>query len=298
MNILKAINASFTKFWRWIKETAWVQPLLIVGGIFAIIFSISRFQKWFSVMAVGSNSGYFTSFRVSLENEGKAGYETDADKLTSTINDFSFEEYNTYDELKKELDDNGVIADYGLKYYLVLVEEDCSGCANAQSAFEILSGQWNTTAFRIDDGGSFRMHTIFADEASTNDKDYDLEEDQKAFSRYVKKFDDRDLWTRAAGALYDAPYRENSGVSESKYLTLENAESASWETPTIFLVDWTEAAFNEGRFGLSEVLFGFSTGTSDYDRATLLQRMWNHVPVSDAEEAKDSKNPFRAEFLS
>ena len=40
MNILRKIATPFVAIWRWIKETAWVQPLLIVGIIFAIIFSI------------------------------------------------------------------------------------------------------------------------------------------------------------------------------------------------------------------------------------------------------------------
>ncbi len=296
MNILKAINASFTKFWRWIKETAWVQPLLIVGGIFAIIFSISKFQKWFSVMAVGSSSGYFTSYRVSLENEGRSGYETDADKFADSINGYSFNEYGSYDQLKADLEENKVISTYGLKYFFIIVEEDCAGCENAEAAFDILDKQWNTSNFRIEDNGSFAMHSIFADESSTNDSDYDLDEDKKAFTRFVKKFNERDLWARAGGKLVDAPYKTNASVSESKYVSLENADSNAWETPTIFLVDWTEAAFNDGRYGLSEVLFGFTSGTTDYDRATLLQQMWNHVPQSEAEADKDTTNPFRAEY--
>lgn len=296
MNILKAINASFTKFWRWIKETAWVQPLLIVGGIFAIIFSISKFQKWFSVMAVGSSSGYFTSYRISLENEGKAGFETDVDKFADTINDYSFNEYESYAELKADLDEAKVIKTYGLKYYFIIVEEDCTGCTNAEAAFNVLDKGWNTSNFRIEDNGTFTMHSVFADQSSTNDNDYELDEDKKAFTRFVKKFDDRDLWARAAGRLMDSPYRMNASVSESKYVNIENAESASWETPTIFLVDWTEAAFNAGRYGLSEVIFGFTSGTADYDRATLLQQMWNHVPQDEEKSSKDTTNPFRAEY--
>ena len=298
MNILKSINAGFTKLWRWIKETAWVQPLLIVGGIFAIIFSISKFNSWFSVMAVGTNSGYFTSYRLSLENEGKEDYETATDKLAATINDFSFGEYEDYASLKAALDKENVISTYGVKYYLIFVEQECAGCTNAEDAFYRLSNNWNTPTFKIEDGNSFRMHAIFADESSTNDIDYALAEDQAAFNRFVKKFDDRDLWARAGGKLEVAPYKENKGISETKYEHLVNAEYDNWETPSIFLVDWTEAAFNAGRFGISEVLFGFTTGTSDFERATLLENMWNHVPQSNAEEAKDTGNPFREEFKS
>ena len=296
MNILKSINATFNKFWRWIKETAWVQPLLIVGGIFAIIFSISRFNSWFSVMAVGTSTGYFNSYRISLENEGTAAYETAADKLTDSINNDSFDDYASYEELKAELDDKGIIADYGIKYFLLFVEEDCAGCTNAENAFKLLEDGWNKPTFEFKDKNPLAIKSIFADELSTNDKDYELDEDSKAFYRYVKKFDERDFWTRAAGRLEGRPYKDNKSVGTSKYESLENAEASSWETPTIFLVDWTEAAYNAGIAGISEVLFGFTSGTTDYERATLLQDMWNHVPLDASEASKDVDNPFRAEY--
>ena len=45
MKILRVIGAFFVKIGRWIANTAWVQPLLIVGGIFGIIFSIPYIKK-------------------------------------------------------------------------------------------------------------------------------------------------------------------------------------------------------------------------------------------------------------
>ena len=40
MVVLRAIGGFFARIGRWIKETAWIQPLLIVGAIFAVIFAI------------------------------------------------------------------------------------------------------------------------------------------------------------------------------------------------------------------------------------------------------------------
>ena len=37
MKVLKILATPFIAIWRWIKETAWVQPLLIVGLIFGIM---------------------------------------------------------------------------------------------------------------------------------------------------------------------------------------------------------------------------------------------------------------------
>ena len=46
MVVLRAIGRFFARIGRWIRDTAWVQPLLIVGGIFAIIFSVPYITSW------------------------------------------------------------------------------------------------------------------------------------------------------------------------------------------------------------------------------------------------------------
>ena len=45
MKVLRAIGGFFAKIGRWIANTAWIQPLLIVGGIFGIIFSIPYIKQ-------------------------------------------------------------------------------------------------------------------------------------------------------------------------------------------------------------------------------------------------------------
>jgi len=292
MNILKAINASFTKFWRWIKDTAWVQPLLIVGAIFAIIFSISKFTTWFGTMATGGSASYFTSFRASLENEGKDGIDTEADKLTTMIQKHSFADYGSYDEAQAAMADD--IAIYGQKFFFIFVESDCDGCTKAEEAFKVLEDGWNTSTWSVDDGLPFRVHAIFSDEISTNDSTYELDDDQVAFYRYATKFYENDFWAQAAEQLEQAPYKENKNIDKTKYDDLAMGKADEWLTPSIFLVDFTKAAFEDGRFGISEVLFGFTSGDSDYTRASLLQDMWNHVPQTEG--AKSPTNPFRAEY--
>ena len=46
MKVLRAIGRFFARIGRWIRDTAWIQPLLIVGGIFGIIFSIPYITNW------------------------------------------------------------------------------------------------------------------------------------------------------------------------------------------------------------------------------------------------------------
>ena len=69
MNILKKIGTPFIAVWRWIKETAWVQPLLIVGIIFAIIFSIPSITRGIQglVNQTESDLVYFSERQLSLE---------------------------------------------------------------------------------------------------------------------------------------------------------------------------------------------------------------------------------------
>ena len=83
MIVLRAIGAFFAKIWRWIRETAWVQPLLIVGLIFGIMFSIKPIYNAIKDAQAKSSSAetYYRQFQVSLAN----GDDSQASKLTDQI---------------------------------------------------------------------------------------------------------------------------------------------------------------------------------------------------------------------
>ena len=68
MKILKAIGAFFARIWRWIKETAWVQPLLIVGAIFAIIFAFEPVDILFPVFGSHIDLPFFLSKSILYSN--------------------------------------------------------------------------------------------------------------------------------------------------------------------------------------------------------------------------------------
>ena len=68
MNVLKKLGTPFVALWRWIKETAWVQPLLIVGVIFAIIFSIPSITSWVQSWDFGDDKyNWLENKQLSLE---------------------------------------------------------------------------------------------------------------------------------------------------------------------------------------------------------------------------------------
>ena len=71
MAILRAIGRFFAKIGRWIRDTAWVQPLLIVGAIFGLIFSIPQIVK--GIQGISKNQGeayvrWYTNYSLSLTN--------------------------------------------------------------------------------------------------------------------------------------------------------------------------------------------------------------------------------------
>lgn len=291
MYILKAISNAFSRFWRWIRETAWVQPLLIVGGIFAVVFSIPKFSTWFQAMGAEGTSGYYSSFRLSLEGEGRVdnlnGVETphdsEADKLTRTLHEHSYqfvnqEDFASYEDYRASLEKDGTLA-YGEKYYLAYVSRDSAGAETAQKAFSTLEANWGSAFAPEISDESFKLHAIFTDEASTNDDDYELENDKKAFSRYLNKWNagdgGADFFSFVGTSLEDTAYKANASIADTNYANIATPDVETWAVPTIFLVDFTESAWDSGRFGLTEALFSV-TGDNDYEKAKLLMNMWNH----------------------
>ena len=293
MKILKAIGAVFVKIWRWIKETAWVQPLLIVGAIFAIIFSIPYFTEWINSIGIGSEN-YYSAHKVSLEGEleinaDPASPASAVDKLIYSIDQNSFgpEYAEDYDK-------------YGEKFFLVFVEEDCSACKDIQEAFQELEDYWGKRYLPSEThkGKSgevatlpFRIHTIFTDETSSTDDDNENNSDS-AFQRHLQIYTD---FYESAGIrlMEQTPYGYNNYKDNSSMKAFLNADIAGFATPTIVLVDYTKeaqdlpiyAGSGSGRAGISEILFSVS-GTTKYEKAQVLMNMWNHTATDD------KSNPF------
>ncbi|MCQ2797204.1 MAG: hypothetical protein MJ241_01930 [Bacilli bacterium] len=292
MLILKAIGSFFVKIWRWIKDTAWVQPLLIVGAIFAVIFSIPYISEWVS-QATGEQAGsFYNKFSKSLEgevevNDGKAE-ASEADKFTNIL--VANEELvaaNTGDTAPANLDKT-----LGTKFFVVFTKEDCSNCDTAETGFKYLSENWNKTAYAptVKDE-KFTMYTISASEESTTDKDYENINGSTAFNRYLSNY--MNLFNTVGPRLLDAPYYTRASLSEANYnsFSLESSSGsnpiANFPVPTILLVDYTEAAFKAGRAGISEVLFSVN-GDTPSERASHLKDMWNHTD----DYASDTDNLF------
>lgn len=312
MVILKAIGAFFAKIWRWIKETAWIQPLLIVGAIFALIFSIPYITEWAQSFSGEGNGQFYRNYDVSLEGEKQdiGVAVSDADKLMIALQnadaiayDESANSGKTTADYKKIFDDAGAGDYFGTekdntygKFFLTFYKDSCTACNNAESGLKYLKENWNSSAYSltISDSKAFNMYAINASYVSNNDGDYTSVGSPSAFNRFC--ITNSGFFEEAGDALYNAPYRLNASIAEDSYLkfALNNTESsttalADFPVPSILLVDFTQKAIDQNRAGASEVLFTVS-GDTNVARAKLLANMWNHTDSYSQDNLFTKKN--------
>ena len=107
--ILSAIGGFFVKIGRWIANTAWIQPLLIVGGIFAVIFSIPYIKQGFENLAkkdeVDEKIQYYKDRAIDL-----TGAENNESKLDTLL---TYLEKGSNEDLAK------VKSEYGEKFFAI-----------------------------------------------------------------------------------------------------------------------------------------------------------------------------------
>lgn len=268
MKVLKAIGRFFAAIGRWIRDTAWVQPLLIVGGIFGLIFSIPYIVQGVSSWFDGGNSAdkYYEKFKLSLNDSENNNSE--ADGLMKYIEDRE-EGKHTTEQVDK----------YGEKFFLTFVGSDCKGCEEAHPGFETLQQKWNNEGdgYKINDGKKFKLYTIFVDEET----DDDLIANQTSFKDY---FYDRhsDFFEQAPTLAENRPFFYNNGGSGGGYAGLlpSIGDVEDFQTPTSFLIDWS---FEEHEtYGVTEVFFnydGSNKETHSYALANTLRDCWNHEGI-------------------
>lgn len=282
MAILKAIGAFFARIWRWIKETAWIQPLLIVGTIFAIIFSIPYITKWVESFSSTNTNAFYTAKKQTLEGEVlEFGNVTSAaDKITDSIYQ------NTLATLDGDDSTNPDTSKYGKKFFLLYVNSDDSTSTGNEDAFRYLEDYWGEFLIPSDGASKFTYYTIFEDDTSSNDGDYE-ETFNDTFARYLynnELFDD----TVIEDHLKSAPYAERANLRDEEngyydklFLHVGSESWTSFPVPSVLLIDYSEEAIEKGRAGLCEALFSLSG--EDSDKAKTLMNMWNHLDPYDAD---------------
>ncbi len=291
MVVLRAIGAFFAKIGRWIRDTAWVQPLLIVGGIFAIIFSIPNITSWVQSWFVTGDeaiSFYKNTNHLSLTNGEKDGKNSDADKLLQFI-------FAT-DEADRDY------SKYGEKFFVTFVQEDCSTCKTIYKGWQSAKDSWGREAgfkkVEKKDGddwteyataGEFKMYTIFIDEVNEDDDDKNY---------FQELFDNvyADQFGRLSTLLN--PYSSNNGVDYSNIANSGSTDLSGgsvFTSPTTLLFDKNFAPNYKddgyacdgnsiAKFHISEILYDIpSKGTSgtNLEKARTVWDCWHHIGTFD-----------------
>lgn len=276
MNILAT---PFVKLWRWIKETAWIQPLLIVGIIFGIIFSIQPFVNWIKGLNSdeSATNSYYQRYQKSLEGILGSDYLTkdnsEAGKFMTNL--ISAQNAEQGSQAQKE----AIAKLPSDKFFLTFVQESCSGCQEAKLGFKTLEDNWNKGYYipKDVDGNElpdqkFSMVTIYCDEDVTNDTD-----DSKltGFGRFLDLYSGLGFFEAAAARIEnESEYYLQKFVDKTKLGYFRDADVANFQTPTIVLIDFTDTGSN----GATEILFNVANegGTNtDQAKARTLIDCWN-----------------------
>lgn len=259
--VLSVIGGFFVAIWRWIKETAWVQPLIIVGIIFGVIFSIPAVVDWANAIEEKNNSAetYYRKFRQSLLRAENSA----ADKLINEIKDNSDGES---DSLANQ------------KFFLAFISKDCESCKQAREGFEYFI---SNSSILAKDNRSVNLKTIFVDEDSDweekNKEDWKKDNTvtvDNAASTAFGAFLDRNfaILEGLAADIENTDFYLNGGITDAQKEDFTSGKIDSFVTPTILLVDFA----GEGKSGVTNVMVGFNGGSSKLERSTYLANAWNY----------------------
>ena len=274
MVVLRAIGGFFARIGRWIKETAWIQPLLIVGAIFAVIFSIPHIIKGVSSWFDESDNAnkLLTRYRLDLKDanvipDGKYVGKSKVDEF------FTYVEDANVDKIKST---------YGERFFVAFVKDDSSS-KDLYGGLKTFKDKWaakdqefvgiNKDALK----GEFRLHTIYVD--STVDVN----------NEEINLFDE--VWTNhytlfetmaSSNYLETTYYAVNRGYKVSDYESAfisDNSDACPMSAPLVMYFDFSEdnpLKDNQKVAGLSDVIFSVE-GSTDLERARTLKNCWSHT---------------------
>ena len=264
MKILSAIGRFFARIGRWIKETAWIQPLLIVGAIFAIIFAIPHIidgvKSWFSES--DSANKFYAQYQLSLSgaDDGQFVGTSQVDKFFTNIYEGNEE------EVKKVA---------GERFFVAFVQKNNSSAKELYSGIKMFKDKFNKNAEFSGLEGQFRLKVIYTD--TTNDDDENLF-DMVWNNHY-------DLFEEMANGNYlpNTFYAINNNYKESNYasnfLSDSSLDECPMSTPLMMYFDYSDknliAQEDQRVKGLSDVLFSVE-GSSDLEKARTLKNCWSH----------------------
>lgn len=283
MNFLKKLGTPFVALWRWIKETAWVQPLLIVGVIFAIIFSIPSITSWVQSWDFGDDKyNWLENKQLSLEGITDEKIDGEAADFFSTFEEAqSFWKNDNKDEARKTMKSYTGDAD---KLFLYFVQEQESASNINEANKYLVEEAWkNKVISRAEEAGievkgSFQYRTIFTDQ-TIEDKDGEyIYESHTAFEYLLKSREFESFYSTIYSAYQNTAYYQNiiadkvTGVQLDSYQSSINSlrTTTNPRAPTLFIIDLSDNSKNDI---VSNIVFSID-GSDKYARADFLANAW------------------------
>ncbi len=273
MKILRAIGAFFAKIGRWIANTAWIQPLLIVGGIFAVIFSIPYIKTAIENAQVDNTDhdyAFYSAFALDLKKDGEA------EQLMQYLAE---EDYDSID------------AKFGKKFFLTFVKADCASCKECVSGYQNLSANFSTWGLDHE----LEIHTILVDETDEDDNGKEIYLAKEIMKRNNQFFNDiatayGDESTSGQYALY----KNKESIKETYTSNLKKLPDAVVETsdgittPMIFMYDHDKIIEDPTYFnvsGITAIMFDYtsliSDNVNDVTKGQLLRDCWSYGNIFD-----------------
>ena len=285
MKVLKILATPFIAIWRWIKETAWVQPLLIVGLIFGIIFSIPSITSWVKSWDFGSDT-YTWLYNQQLSLEGIVGDDNKGAAYDFLLN---FNKANSkwsenYKDEAKELMKDYVGNSNKMLLYFVQENDTCADINEASNY--LVNDAWDSKVKKIDENApDLRYKTIFIDQkidVDDNDHTYD---EHTPFELLMVDMQFYKFITTVRSAATTSNYYKNLESSSDK-TTIENnikkiGESTEYSSvvPYFVTIDLTDS--NKSSTIVTNVFFKFD-GSSKYEKADFLAQAWTNTEDFEA----------------
>ena len=288
MKFLKIIATPFIRIGRWIKETAWVQPLLIVGCIFAVIFSIPYIVRGIQNLSSGEddNMAYYNDRKISMhgayDRKGDAydfltSFEEVSLAFTSYQMNHENEEYNSSEDMAV-IDD--FVDTYGEKFFFVLSKDGCDACDALSSAFQYLED--NSSTYSVT---GLDVKTIITDEDMGDEADeYKNTSAFEELYNYTSGAFDQFYSAGYYGSYYSANISDVSGY-RTNLDTLHAEDINNMQVPLLVLIDLSKnydeannfVGFNnQSLYAASQVLFSVD-GDTDGEKSIQLANCWNYT---------------------
>ena len=269
MKILRAIGAFFVKIGRWIANTAWIQPLLIVGGIFAVIFSIPYIKTAIENAQIDNTDydyEYYKSKALGLEENGRA------QKLFDYLDEEDFTNINN---------------EFGKKFFVTFAKEDCAYCKECVAGFKNLEGNFGSLVGE----GEFKMYTIIVDETD-DDGNYlakNIINDHEFISRLAAYFSEVAVTGNEEYAIYKNVSSQADTLKSKLNKLPESTDTAGegFDTPFTFLYDYDQRDNVPSEAGVTAFFFNYVDLMTDYSQTNevtkgfFLRDCWKYEKVFD-----------------